>query len=126
MCFAFRHILTFSRRLIGQVSLGDERRVRAHDPRRPRAMEVTTSCVPRAAVPAADLRFGGVVGQFWFLRAAGDFLHDASELPGGNTGRCDAGSVLQFVCCVFGVIPNAKPPRFGIWGVRGSSQNHLQ
>jgi hypothetical protein len=56
-------------------------------------MEVTTSCVPRA-VPAADLRFGGVVGPFWYLRAAGDFLHDASELPGGNTGRCGAGRVL--------------------------------
>ena len=69
--------------------VGDERRVRARDPRRPRAMEVTTSCVPRA-VPAADLRFGGVVGPFWFLRAAGDFPHDASELPGGNTGRCGA------------------------------------
>ena len=69
--------------------MGDERRVRARDPRRPRAMEVTTSCVPRA-VPAADLRFGGVVGPFWFLRAAGDFPHDASELPGGNTGRCGA------------------------------------
>jgi hypothetical protein len=86
MCFAFRYILTFSRRLIWQVSLGDERWVRARDPRRPRAMEVTTSCVS-SAVPAADLRFGGVVGPFWFLRAAGDFLHDASELPGGNTGR---------------------------------------
>jgi hypothetical protein len=58
--------------------LGDERRVRARDPRRPRAMEVTTSCVP-SAVPAADLRFGGVVGPSWFLRAAGDFPHDASE-----------------------------------------------
>ena len=88
-------------------------------------MEVTTSCVPRA-VPAADLRFGGVVGPFWFLRAAGDFLHDASELPGGNTGRCGAGSVLQFVCCVFWAIPNAKTRRFGIWGVVGSSQHHLQ
>jgi hypothetical protein len=30
--------------------------------------------------------------------------------------------VLQFVCCVFGVIPNAKTRRFRIWGVRGSSQ----
>ena len=70
--------------------MGDERRVRARDPRRPRAMELTTSCVPRA-VPAAGLRFGGVVvGPFWFLRAAGDFPHDASELPGGNTGRCGA------------------------------------
>jgi hypothetical protein len=58
--------------------LGDERRVRARDPRRPRAIEVTTSCVP-SAVPAADLRFGGVVGPSWFLRAAGDFPHDASE-----------------------------------------------
>jgi hypothetical protein len=28
-----------------------------------------------------------------------------------------AGSVLQFVCCVFGVIPNAKTQRFGILGV---------
>jgi hypothetical protein len=73
--------------------VGDERRVRARDPRRPRAMEVTTSCVPRA-VPAAGLRFGGVVGPFWFLQAAGDFPHDAIELPGGNTGRCGAGSVL--------------------------------
>jgi hypothetical protein len=83
-------------------------------------MEVTTSCVPRA-VPAADLRFGGVAGPFWFLRAAGDFLHDASELPGGNTGRCGAGSVLQqFVCCVDGVIPNAKTRRIGSWGVWGS------
>ena len=90
-----------------------------------RAIQVTTSCVP-SAVPAADLRFGGVVGPFWFLRAAGDFPHDASELPGGNTGRCGAGSVLQFVCCVFGVISNAKTRRFGIWGVRGSSQHHLQ
>ena len=34
--------------------------------------------------------FGGVVGPFWFLLAAGDFPHDASELPGGNTGRCGA------------------------------------
>ena len=83
------HILTFLRRLIWQVSLDDERRVRARDPRRPRAIQVTTSCVP-SAVPAADLRFGGVVGPFWFLRAAGDFPHDASELPGGNTGRCGA------------------------------------
>jgi hypothetical protein len=33
--------------------LGDERRVRARDPRRPRAIQVTTSCVP-SAVPAAD------------------------------------------------------------------------
>jgi hypothetical protein len=65
-------------------------------------MEVTTSCVPRA-VPAADLRFGGVVGPSWFLRAAGDFPHDASELPEGSTGRCGAGSVLQFVCCAFGM-----------------------
>ena len=69
--------------------VGDERRVRARDPRRPRAMELTTSCVPRA-VPAAGLRFGGVVGPFWVLRAAGDFPHDASELPGDNTGRCGA------------------------------------
>jgi hypothetical protein len=37
-----------------------------------------------------------------------------------------AGSVLQFVCCVFGVIPNnAKTQRFGIWGV-WHSQHHLQ
>ena len=63
------------------------------------------------------------MGPFWFLRAAGDFPHDASELPGGNTGRCGAGSVLQFVRCVFGVIPNAKTRRFGIWGVVGSSQS---
>ena len=81
--------IDFFASLIQHVSLGDERRVRARDPRRPRAMEVTTSCVPRA-VPAAGLRFGGVVGPFWFLRAAGDFPHDASELPGGNTGRCGA------------------------------------
>jgi hypothetical protein len=79
-----------------------------------------------SAAPAPDLRFGGVVGSSWFLRAAGDFPNDASELPGGNTGRCGAGSVLQFVCCVFGVVPNAKMRRFGIWGVWGSSQHHLQ
>ena len=81
--------IDFFASLIQHVSLGDERRVRARDPRRPRAMEVTSSCVP-SAVPAADLRFGGVVGPSWFLRAAGDFPHDASELPGGNTGRCGA------------------------------------
>jgi len=86
--------------------VGDERRVRARDPRRPRAIQVTTCCVP-SAVPAAEFRFGGVVGPPWFLRAADDFPHDASELPGGNTGRCGTGSVLQFVCCVFGAIPNA-------------------
>jgi hypothetical protein len=42
---------------------------------------------------------------------ARDFPNDASELPQGVTlgdVRCDAGSALQFVCCVFGVIPNAK------------------
>jgi hypothetical protein len=72
--------------------VGDERRVRARDPRRPRAIQVTTSCVP-SADPAVDLRFGGVVGPSWFLRAAGDFPHDVSELPGGSTGRCGAGSV---------------------------------
>jgi hypothetical protein len=107
-------MLTFSRRLISQVSLGDERRVRARDPRRSGAIEVATSCVP-SAVPAADLRFGGVVGPSWFLRAAGDFPNNASELPGSSTGRCAAGSALQFVCCVFGVIPNAKT-HFGLWG----------
>jgi hypothetical protein len=85
---------------------------------------VTTSCVP-SAVPAADLRFGGVVGPSWFLRAAGDFPNDASEHPGRNTGRCGAGSVLQFVCCVFGVIPNAKTQRFGIWGVASTICNNL-
>ena len=84
-------------------------------------MEVTTSCAPRA-VPAADLRFGGVVGPFWFLRAAGDFLHDASELPGGNTGRCGAGSVLQFVCCVFGVWGDSECQNAAFWHLGSSGE----
>jgi hypothetical protein len=52
--------IDFFASLIQQVSLGDERRVRACDPRRTRAIQVTTSCVP-SAVPAAEFRFGGVV-----------------------------------------------------------------
>ncbi len=87
-------------------------------------MQVTTSCVP-SAVPAAEFRFGGVVGPSWFLRAAGDFPHGASELPGGSTGRCGTGSVLQFVCCVFGAIPNAKTRRFGIWGVHNKQPHEV-
>jgi hypothetical protein len=86
-------LLCVSAHFVGAGFVGDERRVRARDPRRPRAMGVTTSCVP-SAVPAAGLRFGGVVGPVWFLRAAGDFPHGAIELPGGNTGRGGAGSVL--------------------------------
>jgi hypothetical protein len=65
-------------------------------------MEVTTSCA-RRAVPAADLRFGGVVGPSWVLRAADDLPHDASELPGGNTGRCGAGSRQCVALRVLGV-----------------------
>jgi hypothetical protein len=113
MCFAFRHMLTFSRRLIWQVSLGDERRVRARDPRRPRAMEVTTSCVPRA-VPAADLRLAVLWAHPGFSEQQATSHTTPANSQGGNTGRCGAGSVLQFVCSVFGVIPNAKTRRFGI------------
>jgi hypothetical protein len=57
-------------------------------------MEVTTNCVPSAVPPLTSVLACGVVGPSWFLRAAGDFPHDASELPGGNTGRCGAGSML--------------------------------
>jgi hypothetical protein len=38
---------------------------------------------------------------------------------------CRQCSVLQFVCCVFGVIPNAKTRRFGIWGVASTTCNNL-
>jgi hypothetical protein len=75
--------------------LGDERRVRARDPRRPRVIEVTTNCVP-SAVSAADLRFGGVVGPSWFLRAAGDFPHDARP---ANSQGVTLGDVVPAVYC---------------------------
>jgi len=58
-----------------------------------------TSCGP-SPVPAADLRLAVVVGPPWFIRAAGDFANDASELPGSKTG--DVAPAVRYRSCVWG------------------------
>ena len=57
-----------------------------------------TSCGP-SPVPAADLRLAVVVGPPWFIRAAGDFANDASELPGSKTG--DVVPAVRYSSCVW-------------------------
>jgi hypothetical protein len=39
-----------------------------------------------------------------------------SQTTPANSQGVTLGDVVPAVCCVFGVIPNAKTQRFGIWG----------
>jgi hypothetical protein len=73
------------------------------------------------AVLAADLRSGGVLGPFWFPRAAGDFPDAPCELPVSNTGRCGASSVLQCVRGVFVVDSDAKRRNNSVLGTLAPS-----
>jgi hypothetical protein len=84
---------------------------------------VPPSCVqvPFLAVPADDLRFGGVLGPFRLPRAADDPPNAASELTGSATGRCGASSALQCVRGVFAVDSDAKRRRHSVSGALAPS-----
>jgi hypothetical protein len=74
-----------------------------------------------SAVPAADLRFGGVLGPFRLPRAAGGFPNAASELAGSTTERRGASSLLQCVRGVFVVDSDAKRRKNSVFGALAPS-----
>jgi hypothetical protein len=87
---------------------------------------VTTSCVPSAVTAAA---LTSVLAVSWAHPGFSEQQATSQTTPansqGETPGACGAGSVLHFVCCVFGVIPNAKTQRFGIWGVASAICNNV-
>jgi hypothetical protein len=87
--------IDFFASLIQQVPLGDERRVRARDPRRPRAIQVTTAAASQVPFPPLT----SVLAVSWAHSGFSELQATSHTTPANSQGVATLSDVVPAVCC---------------------------